>query len=53
MVDKRRNGIFAEQVNSIGKPDKLNEALGFGRLGDVFTLTKPGRLARLVGNLTR
>jgi DNA invertase Pin-like site-specific DNA recombinase len=43
--------IFAEQVSSVAKRDRLAECLGFLRQGDVLTVTKPDRLARSTAEL--
>jgi DNA invertase Pin-like site-specific DNA recombinase len=40
--------IFGEQVSSAAKRAKLAECLAFLRGGDVLTVTKPDRLARLL-----
>lgn len=43
--------IFSEQVSSVAQRDQLEQALGFCREGDSFTVTKLDRLARSVGDL--
>jgi DNA invertase Pin-like site-specific DNA recombinase len=45
--------IFEEQVSSVGKRAKLDEALSFVRSGDAFVVTKLDRLARSVAHLTQ
>ena len=43
--------IFKEQVSSIGKRNKLNEALDYAREGDTLVVTKLDRLARSTAHL--
>jgi DNA invertase Pin-like site-specific DNA recombinase len=43
--------IFSEQVSSVAKRPKLEEAIQFAREGDTFLVTKLDRLARSVKNL--
>lgn len=38
--------VFQEQVSSVAERAQLEEAIGFARSGDVFTVTKLDRLAR-------
>jgi DNA invertase Pin-like site-specific DNA recombinase len=43
--------LFSEQVSSVAKRAKLEQALDFVRSGDVFMATKPDRLARSTSDL--
>lgn len=43
--------VFSEQVSSVAKRDKLEEALRFVREGDTLVATKPDRVARSTRNL--
>jgi DNA invertase Pin-like site-specific DNA recombinase len=43
--------VFAEQVSSIAKREKLAAALDYVRDGDVMVVTRPDRLARSVSDL--
>ena len=43
--------IFAEQVSSVAQREQLEQALGYVREGDTFTVTKLDRLVRSVGDL--
>jgi len=43
--------IFDEQVSSVARRDKLNEAIQYLRDGDVLVVTKLDRLARSVADL--
>jgi DNA invertase Pin-like site-specific DNA recombinase len=43
--------VFAEQVSSIAKRERLEAALDYVREGDVFIVTKLDRLARSVAHL--
>jgi DNA invertase Pin-like site-specific DNA recombinase len=45
------NKIFREQVSSVAQREQLEQALGYVREGDIFTVTKLDRLVRSVGNL--
>jgi Resolvase, N terminal domain len=40
-----------EQVSSVAQREQLEGAMGYVRDGDTFTVTKPDRLARSVGDL--
>ena len=43
--------LYAEQVSSVAKRDRLAAALDFVRDGDVLVVTKPDRLARSTADL--
>jgi DNA invertase Pin-like site-specific DNA recombinase len=43
--------VLSEQVSSVAKRAKLEQALDFVRDGDVFMVTKPDRLARSTSDL--
>lgn len=43
--------VFSEQVSSVGRRDRLQEALRFVRAGDVLVATKPDRIARSTKDL--
>ena len=43
--------IFSEQTSAVGPRPILDQALGFVRQNDVFTVTKPDRLARSTADL--
>lgn len=43
--------VFSEQVSSVAKRDKLEEALRFVREGDTLVATKPDRVARSTRDL--
>jgi DNA invertase Pin-like site-specific DNA recombinase len=43
--------VLSEQVSSVAKRTKLEQALDFVRDGDVFMVTKPDRLARSTSDL--
>lgn len=43
--------VFSERVSSVAKRAELEAALDFVRAGDVFTVTKPDRLARSTSDL--
>jgi DNA invertase Pin-like site-specific DNA recombinase len=43
--------VFSEQVSSVARRDRLQEALRFVRSGDVLVATKPDRIARSTKDL--